>query len=388
MLNHNYAVGETIVDEKRNLTVVEVDGDMVRVHCNECNWANNWMRKYNLTKGNGCSCCSGKIVVVGINDIPTTHPHLVKYFQGGYDEAKLYTKGSNKKINPICPDCERVSSKAKQINKIMRNGIGCSCSDKRSYPEKFIQSLLQQLHLPFEIEYVPKWSQNKRYDFYIPSLNCIIEAHGRQHYEGFGTYSTYEQEHENDLLKFDLSVINGIEHYIVLDCRKSEINYIKESIMMSKLPKILNFDEDFIDWQECERNTTTNLVKQISEYKQQNRALTTSQIGEVFGLHASRVGEILKKGNRLGWCDYDPVEEKSKVSKVNGVTMGKKNGKKLTVVNQNGEIKYYESILHLCDCSERDFRVKVNRNVVSKFVKSGELYKGLALAYQTEGVLL
>ena len=36
---------------------------------------------------------------------------MVKYFQGGIDEARRYTYNSRQKIYPICPDCGRVKDK-------------------------------------------------------------------------------------------------------------------------------------------------------------------------------------------------------------------------------------------------------------------------------------
>ena len=49
-----------------------------------------------------------------------------------------------------------------------------------------------------------EWSENKRYDVYIPYLNCIVENHGEQHYNNsFKSLNgrTLEEEQKNDKYK-------------------------------------------------------------------------------------------------------------------------------------------------------------------------------------------
>ena len=63
-----------------------------------------FISEYNLLKGQGCACCSGDIVVKGINDIATTHPKMIQYFVNKED---IYTHSysSNEKILMKCPNC-------------------------------------------------------------------------------------------------------------------------------------------------------------------------------------------------------------------------------------------------------------------------------------------
>lgn len=61
-----------------------------------------------LLRGRGCSVCSRKKWVQGYTDIPSVAPWMVDYFQGGYDEAKMYTVSSTQKIKPMCPICGRI----------------------------------------------------------------------------------------------------------------------------------------------------------------------------------------------------------------------------------------------------------------------------------------
>ena len=331
-------IGEVFKDDKRHLKVLSREYStrishakplkVYQCHCLVCGWSDCWITEYEILRGQGCSCCHGKTVVQGINDIPTTAPWMVKYFQGGYEEAKLYTKTSNQKIVPVCPHCKKTSSKPKKISSIYTDKtIGCICGDGISYPEKFLSSLLLQLKIFVEHQYSPIWSQCKRYDFYVPFLNTIIETHGSQHYKNSG-FSTYENQYENDLLKFDLSVINGIEHYVVLDCRHSNPDWIKNSIMSSKLPELLGFKEEDIDWVECDKCSQANLVKEVCDYKRSNPQVTVKELANLFNIKSTTtVRTYLNKGVELGWCDYNAKNE-GNVQRAKG---GLKNGKRVNI---------------------------------------------------------
>ena len=57
---------------------------------------------YNKTiRGDKCSICSGKKVLVGFNDLETTHPKFARLADGW--DPKLFTAGSNKNVAWICP---------------------------------------------------------------------------------------------------------------------------------------------------------------------------------------------------------------------------------------------------------------------------------------------
>lgn len=153
-----------------------------------------YIAESSLLKGIGCPvCCQNpQIVVENINSIPTTAPWMIPYFQEGYDEAQKYTKCSGDYIYPICPDCGRIKNDKVKICSIHKNNsIGCYCSDGKPYGEKLMFTVLEKLNIDFETEYSPNWCKyefkNKirqgRYDFYILSMNLIIEMDGGWHKE-------------------------------------------------------------------------------------------------------------------------------------------------------------------------------------------------------------
>ena len=211
-----------------------------------------WIIEAQLIIGCGCGVCcnSPQTVVEGINDIPTTAPWMVKYFQGGYDEAKLYNKSSGKKIYPVCPDCGRVKDKKISINTLYSShSISCYCSDCIPYGEKIMSEILNQLRLNFQTQLTKstfKWCNKYRYDFYFEykGEQYICEVHGMQHYEENTNFKmSLKEVQENDRLKKELALNNGVKegNYIVIDCRKSELDFIKQNILDSDLANIFDF---------------------------------------------------------------------------------------------------------------------------------------------------
>ena len=108
-INWRYEIGRRIINYnkdcsiKSDLTIINREikrnkqGNNIKwykYHCNKCNWDEGWITEYDLKGEHGCSVCcpTPRLLVQGINDIPTVAPELIQYFQGGYDEAKLYTK--------------------------------------------------------------------------------------------------------------------------------------------------------------------------------------------------------------------------------------------------------------------------------------------------------
>ena len=307
-----YSIGEVITTNNSSITIIERQDSCLqrnnphtrkyKYHCIQCN-NEDWISEVALSIGTGCNvCCTPpRKVKEGYNDIPTTAPWMVKYFQGGYEEAKLYTQGSETKKYFKCPHCQTVASKEYSISYLNTyQKLPCSCWGRVSFPERIVQKLLEYLDVNSVSQYTPHWSQKKRYDFYIPSLNIIIETHGMQHYKDTG-WKTYEEEHENDLLKFDLSVINGIEHYVVLDCRKSELEWIKSSIMNSKLPELLGFKEEDIDWGYLFSSVDSPLIKEVCEEFKKNPKKTRKDLATQFGICVDTVRTYLQKGESYGW---------------------------------------------------------------------------------------
>lgn len=296
-----------------------------KYHCNKCG-NEDWIEENHLIKGHGCNACCSQKAVLGINTIWDKARWMVD-LGVSEEDAKKYMPQSNQKIKVTCPYCGR-KRKCTICGIYNNHSIGCNaCGDGISYPEKFIYSLLEQLNVKFETQYTPDWlTQRRRYDFYLSDYNTIIETHGKQHYKYTGRGRSLQEEQENDRIKKELALNNGIENYIVIDCRNSEISWIKEQILNSELAKMFNLSN--IDWNKCHEFACGNLVKEVCDYWHKHREINsedifTTDIGEVFGLDKTTIIKYLKQGTKLGWCNYNTKEEMSRSGKAHGRQMNK-----------------------------------------------------------------
>lgn len=276
--------------------------------CRKCKGSFDiWERHLLVTKSN-CPYCAGKKVLVGFNDLSTIRPDLIKYLKYPSDGNK-YSELSGKSILVKCPYCGY--EKNMTIAKLSLNGFSCPrCSDDVSYSEKFLMNVLEQLSMNYTYQLSKKkqrWCGSFIYDFYldIDNKKVIIETNGIQHYEEnglqkLGNYTFVEQQ-ENDYIKRQLALSNGIDYYIELDCRKSNIQWIKNSIMTSKLPEILSFIEEDIEWNKCEEFTATSFVKKACEIKLEHPEYSNEKIGELINRSIPTVISYLKRGKAIGW---------------------------------------------------------------------------------------
>ena len=318
-------IGDTLKDNKRNITITDreyrehkqKDGSKknekwYKYTCNVCGNEGFIIESNLLLGGVGCSCCANQIVVTEINSIWITHRWLCTDY--GLDEsfAKTHTIGTGERADFCCIHCKKIK-KVTPKDVCRRKSIGCSCGDGTSYPEKFMISVLDQLGVEYVFQLTKTtfdWCEDKRYDFYIPSLNTIIETHGMQHYEDCG-WSKAKDVQENDRIKYELALQNGISNYIVIDCRYSDKEWVKNNILSSKLNELFDLEKR-INWNKCEEFTLkSNIVKEVCEYWNNRQEWeTTTTLAKVFGLNKSTIIEYLKKGTALNWCEYDAKKER------------------------------------------------------------------------------
>lgn len=309
----------------------------------------------------GCPYCSGHRVLIGFNDLWTTHPELSKQLINPEDGYK-YTENSNKKIYWKCDSCGELIYQSP--NKITTKKSFCNnCNNVRSYGEKFILSLLDQLHEIYIKEKKFDWSDNKIYDFYLPEYNCIIEVHGKQHYSnsdfsGLGG-RTYIEEQENDEYKKKLALKNGIGEYVIIDCRKSDIDWVRKNILKSILPTLLNFNKSDIDWNICHKSSLMNTTKSICK-AYSNGETNVNNLSELFGYSRNSILSKLKHGTVLGWCNYNSDDRKRERDQNNGKRVIETMSKPVIKMDLNdndleeypslNEAKRITGILHIWDC--------------------------------------
>lgn len=279
----------------------------IQCECKICGYYWNPTPNNLLSSNSGCPVCSGNTVGKGINDLWTTHPHIAKLLKNPSDGYICSHANNSKKYTFICPICNCEIDKF--VGDVCFHGLSCpSCSDGYSYPEKLMFNILKDIGIKFQTQ--KNFGTKHKYDFFINSLNCIIETHGLQHYENM-LYTlcgkTLQEEQLNDIEKMNIALENNIKHYIVIDCRKSELEYIKKSIMQSELPSLLNFKERDVDWNKCDLQSQKSIM--IESCRLWNEGKTKYQIADLFQVAPNTIITYLKRGAKLGICNYDKKNE-------------------------------------------------------------------------------
>lgn len=319
----------------------------------------------------GCKVCLNREIIKGINDVATTHPHLVKYFSN-IEDAYTHSSSEKTKIKFKCPDCGK--EKLLCMYQVLNCGFGCSyCGDGVSYPQKFMISALNQLGIVFETEYSPDWINPKRYDFYISSKDLIIEMDGALgHGNGVHPKSkiTSDESLKIDLYKDNEASIRGI-HVIRIDCKSSDVKYISRSILNSNLCEYI--DAQNINWLLCDEYATSNLVKRACDIWNSG-IYTAKEIGEILKLDTTTIRRYLRKGKTFGWCDYS-------AKKGMNIALDKKYNSsptKIQVEKDGNIIGIYRSMTWVANHSESIFGIKLNQPNICEAVNGKiESYKGM-----------
>lgn len=278
--------------------------------CPDCNGTYP-QRIDSKTKGYGCSICTGKYVTKE-NCLVTTRPDVASLLLN-LDDGYKYTKMSDSRLDWKCPDCDNIIIN-KRIKDISRNGLTCPlCSDGTKYPEKVMCNILKSLNIDFSHDIKMEFCESKRYDFYLPQYNMIIETHGGQHYEdGFDTMGgrSAKEEQENDRYKLQIAKENSIENYIVIDCRRSEINWIKNNILESKLVEFFDFVD--LDWDKIDEDSqNSNKIDCLNMYLDGCRDY--KYIAETLKVDYATIMRWLKFWGNIGKCDYIPLDTRKEI---------------------------------------------------------------------------
>ena len=130
--------------------------------------------------GHGCPYCSNKKILIGFNDLATTHPHLLDEWDYEKNTIKpTEVIAGNKKID-IWWKCKCGNSWPADA---YTRSTGCGCPEcarkqKTSYPEQKVFYHIKQYFPDAINSYYPSWLNGKEIDIYIPSLKVGIEYDG------------------------------------------------------------------------------------------------------------------------------------------------------------------------------------------------------------------
>jgi hypothetical protein len=139
---------------------------------------------------------------------------------------------------------------------------------------------------------------------------------------------------------------NAVKHYIIIDCRLSDLDFIKSNILNSIFPTLLDLSS--VDWLKCHGYACKSIVKEVCELW--NAGMSIYEISEKFKLSDGAIWTYLNQGLKLGWCNYKTKSERKdeKVNKCSDLW--------------NSGIK---------NPTEIGLFLNINRNVVRNYLKRG-----------------
>ena len=317
----------------------------------------------------GCPQCGRNRIRKG-NNLYNARPDLIPYLANPED-AKKYAPNATAYILCKCPFC--LAEKQVSINNLYGHGFSCSnCGDGFSYPNKFVNNFLDQVQVNHTPEKTFKWSKNKEYDQYLSRFNTIIENHGRQHYDEGACFPgiSLKEQKENDKLKKELALKNGIEHYVVLNCSVSTMERIKNSIMDSILPSMLGFHEDDVDWEKCHIVANGAIVADAWKLWNEGHGLIYISKELKIGLETTRgyINDGIKKG------------ECQERSNQNGFGELYTKGQMKPIYSRTDDI-YFASRFDCEKYYDKLFPSKTGSFMLYKFILANKTYKGKKFEY-------
>ena len=217
--------GYEVGSKKQTLSKEEFIKKAIKIHGNKYDYSNvnykNYSTKvelncplhgpFKITPSNhihkvhkrGCKICGMKSTKIKQSFSSEEFINKSKEVHGNtYDYSKATYSGIFEKVIIICPKHKEFE----QVAKVHLMGSGCpKCSLKG---EGRIYEYLLSKNIVVK-EYSIK---NKRYDFYLPELNLIIERDGEQHYQKHRLFNklSLEENAKNDKLKTKLAKNAGI----------------------------------------------------------------------------------------------------------------------------------------------------------------------------------
>ena len=277
---------------------------------------------------------------------------LIQYIQDDYEKIRYLTVSSDKYVTVKCPYCG--TARNIQVKQLFRyKTISCKkCSDGRSYPEKFIYSLLEQLTLDFQCEMSIKHKEKLvKYDFYLSQYNMVLEVDGMQHFDKNNKWYLGNDEYKENLLdKNDINIIR-------IDCRYSDREYIKNSVLSSDLQ--LYFDLSNIDWNLCHKDACKSVIFDVAN-KYNSGITDLGELSEIFKIHRKTLRDYLKKANELKLCEFNIEKLKENQHKKVGLSAKARCSKKVSVFKDGVFLGTFNSVTDLCNKSRLLFGVQFN----------------------------
>ncbi len=208
-----------------------------------------------------CPVCANQKIIVGVNDLTTTNPELLKewnYSKNTITPQQL-TYGVNKKVWWICKKGhEWQATIASRAGYQKTECPYCKNELKTSIREKTLAYYLSQ-HYQIEESKHFNWLNKMEIDIYIPELNLGIEYDGRQ----------WHKNTQRDLKKDNLCLINNLQLIRIREegCPeyKTEIDTIKVEIDKDPILQLKEIIKKTFEFINNRYNTKLNTEPNIED---------------------------------------------------------------------------------------------------------------------------
>ena len=138
----------------------------------------------------------------------------------------------------------------------------------------------------------------------------------------------------------------------------------------SVLSKTFNLSS--VDFNKCDEFASKNIIKEICMYYEYHKPMLSRDLSKKFNIGVSTLNSYLHKGNKLGWCNYDPKESHRYGSAYSGI----RTTKKADIYKNDKLMISYDSLKEMEEKSFNDLGVKLLAARASKASKENKLYKG------------
>lgn len=382
-----YSKGEIVKTKTGEIEIVDLyrkdfyghNSKAYKCKCNIHNYEFELFEDRIYTMGIGCPLCGKRKLIPGKRSLYDLYPELMKYIVN-IEDAKNSTPRNKRKILCKCPNCD--SKKKVSVSNLVGYGFSCDiCSPGISYPNKFITALLFQIGVEFDTEKVFDWSNGKRYDHYIDSIPLIIENQGEQHYKENNYFHESLRDIEtNDIVKKDMAIQHGIK-YIEIDCRKSNKNWISNSILSSNLLSLLNVSESDINWDLCDEYGKNDRNKTI--WNEWNETQDANYLMKKYGVSQTTIRLCVNEGYKLGkcntkFCPNDLLGISDDVRERLFITQSQTHSKPIYCVTDD---IYFHSKNECYEYYKNLFPNKTRANGLYAFINENRDYKGKRFIY-------
>lgn len=209
------------------------------------------------------------------------------------EEDKNLSLGVGKKILCECTECKR--KQYKWVSVLTRDGFNCEkCSLNISYPERFLINYLEVKKITYIHQKNFKSFPRRRFDFFLPDLNMLLETHGGQHYYPHYGTEHFERTQNSDKEKRIFAEQEGVK-LIELNCSRSSPDWIENELKKTELPAIKHSErEEIIRLSKGHGHyDVKNIIKMFEEGK------TIAEIALSQGVYKPTIEKLFKRINYL-----------------------------------------------------------------------------------------